>query len=36
MLDKKVIDYNTAKQLYDEKKITFDGIEEVLSKYQNK
>ncbi len=36
MLDKKVINYDTAKTLYDEKKIEFEGIEEVLNKYKDK
>ena len=33
MLDKKVVDYNTAKALHDEKKIEFEGMEEILDKY---
>ena len=36
MLDKKIVSYDTAKKLYDDKKITFSGIEDVLEKYNNK
>lgn len=35
MLEKKVVDYDTVKSLNEEKKITFEGIEEVLNKYNN-
>lgn len=35
MLDKKVVSYDTAKELHEKGKITFEGIEEVLNKYQN-
>ena len=36
MLDKKIIDYNTAKSLYDEKRMVFDGMPEILDKYKEK
>lgn len=35
MLDKKVVTYDTVKELYDNDKIKFDGIEEILNKYKN-
>ena len=35
MLDKKIVSYQTAKQLYDDKKMNFEGIEEILQKYKN-
>ena len=34
MLDKKVVDYETANELYKSKKITFQGMEQVLNKYR--
>ena len=36
MLDKKIIDYDTAKSLYDEKRMVFDGMPEILDKYKEK
>lgn len=36
MLEKKVVNYDTVKTLYDEKKIEFNGIEEILNKYKDK
>ena len=35
MLDKKVVSYEVAKELYDTNKIKFEGMEEILSKYKN-
>ena len=36
MLEKKVVNYDTVKTLYDEKKIEFNGIEKILNKYKDK
>ena len=36
MLEKEVVSYDTIKTLYDEKKIEFEGIDEVISKYKSK
>lgn len=36
MLDKKVVSYNTANELYKKGKINFDGIETILNKYKDK
>ena len=36
MLEKNIVSYDTAKTLYDNQKIRFEGIEEILEKYKNK
>lgn len=36
MLDKKVVSYDTAKELQEDKKIVFEGMDEILNKYKNK
>ena len=35
MLDKKIVTYDTAKTLYDEKKIVFEGMESILNKHKH-
>ena len=35
MLDKDVVSYETVNELYNNQKLKFEGIEEVLSKYKN-
>ena len=35
MLDKKVVSYEVVKELYDTKKINFEGIEQILNKYKD-
>ena len=35
MLDKKVVSYKTANELYKKGKINFDGIESILDKYKD-
>ena len=35
MLDKNVVSYETANELYESEKLKFEGVEELLSKYKN-